>query len=163
MGVDKYLSPYVDSSVFIAWLNREVVGGIDRYAVADHIIQAAEAGDYRIYISALTLAEVHKLPRGTKPALTAQQDQTILEFFQNDFFVVLPIDRQIGEAANRFCREYGILGNDAIHLACAIRAKCDVILAWDRPLTDKVSRGDIRIEEPRVLGQQRLKLNTPHD
>ena len=58
MAVEKYNAPYIDSSVFIAWLNREVVGGVDRYAIADHIIQAAEAGEYRMFISALTLAEV---------------------------------------------------------------------------------------------------------
>jgi predicted nucleic acid-binding protein len=159
IDVDRYVKPYVDSSVFIAWIHKEVVAGVDRFAIADHVIKKAERGEYPIYISALTLSEVHKLPRGTTPALTPEQDDMIIRFFQNDLFKVLPVDRDIGEAANRLCRDYGIHGNDATHLACALRAKCDVLLVWDRPLATKVQRADIRIESPQILGQQILNLS----
>lgn len=124
MATDCYIAPYVDSSVFIAWINKEVVEGVDRFAIADSVVKNAERGKYLIYISALTLSEVHKLPRGTTPPLTKEQDEMIIRFFQNDCFKVLPVDRDIGETANRFCRDYGIHGNDATHLACALRAKC---------------------------------------
>jgi predicted nucleic acid-binding protein len=158
VGADSYITPYVDSSVFIAWINKEVVDGVDRFAIADHVIKNAERGEYPIYISALTLSEVHKLPRGTTPPLTREQDEMIIRFFQNDWFKVLPVDRDIGETANRFCREYGIHGNDAIHLACALRAKCDVLLVWDRPLVTRVQRSDIRVENPQIRGQGFLDL-----
>lgn len=158
METEKYIAPYVDSSVFIAWINKEVVDGVDRFAIADHVIKNAERGEYLIYISALTLSEVHKLPRGTTPALTKEQDEWIIRFFRQDCFKVLPVDRDIGETANRFCRAYGIHGNDATHLACALRAKSDVLLVWDRPLATKVQRSDIRIESPQTLGQGFLNL-----
>jgi len=154
---DRYLAPYLDSSVFIAWINKEVVDQVDRFAIADHIIRNAERGKYLIYISALTISEVHKLPRGTTPPLTKEQDEMIIRFFLNDWFKVLPVDRDIGAAANKFSRDYGIHGNDAIHLACALRAKCDVLLVWDRPLATKVQRPDIRIESPQILGQSFLQ------
>jgi predicted nucleic acid-binding protein len=160
VATDTYLAPYIDSSVFIAWINKEVVNGEDRFTIADHVIKKAERGEYTIYISALTLSEVHKLPRGTTPPLTKEQDEMIIRFFQNDWFRLLPIDRDIGETANRFCRDYGIHGNDATHLACALRAKCDVLLVWDRPLATKVTRTDIRIESPRILGQVFLAVPT---
>ncbi len=158
MATNTYSAPYVDSSVFIAWLNRETVGGVNRFDIASHVIRCAERGDYTIWISALTLAEVHKIPRGTTAPLTREQDEMIIRFFQNDWFKVLPVTRDIGEAANKFCREFAILGNDAIHLACALTAKCDVLLVWDRPLIRKASHPDIRIEEPQILGQQVLNL-----
>jgi predicted nucleic acid-binding protein len=160
VATENYIAPYIDSSVFIAWIHKEVVGGIDRFAIADHIIKNAERGKYPIYISALTLSEVHKLPRGTAPPLTKEQDEMIIRFFQNDCFKVLPVDRDIGEKANRFCRDYGIHGNDATHLACALRAKCDVLLVWDRPLATKVQHPDIRIEPPEILGQGFLNLRS---
>jgi predicted nucleic acid-binding protein len=158
VATDRYVKPYLDSSVFIAWLNRESVGGVNRFEIADQIIKKAEAGEFPIYISALTLAEVHKLPLGTKPSLTPAQDDLILRFFENDFIKVLPVDREIGEQANRLCRQFGILGNDAIHLACALRAKCDVLLVWDRLLGRNVQHPAIRVEEPQILGQRLLNL-----
>lgn len=46
----------MDSSVFIAWLKGEVVNGVDRKDVADHILGSAKRETFRICISALTLA-----------------------------------------------------------------------------------------------------------
>ena len=57
---DQYQNPYVDSSVFIAWIKGEVVNGVDRKDIADHILGLAEKGTFKINISALTLAEVQK-------------------------------------------------------------------------------------------------------
>lgn len=156
MAIDRYTNPYLDSSVFIAWIHKEKVDGVDRFQIANHIIKGAERGEYPIWISALTLAEVHKLPRGGHPALTKEQDEMIIQFFQNEYFKVLPIDRDLGETANRFCREYSIHGNDALHLACALRAKCDALLVWDRPLVKAVKRNDIHVLEPQILGQMLL-------
>jgi hypothetical protein len=68
------------------------------------------------------------------------------------FVEVIEVDREIGLDAHRFCRQYSsnkLLPNDAIHLACALRASCDVLLAWDTPLTT-VSHPGIRIEEPSI-------------
>ena len=41
---------------------------------------------------------------------------------------------------------------DAIVLACALQAKCDILLAWDEPLS-VVKHESIRIEEPRMIGR----------
>ena len=66
------------------------------------------------------------------------------------------LDRKIGEHANRLCRQFGLYPNDAIHLACALRAGCDVLFAWDDRFTRAENPG-IRIEEPTVA-QQALDL-----
>lgn len=150
---DQYQKPYIDSSVFIGWIKGEVIDGVDRKAVADHILYLAESKTYRITISALTLAEVHKKRR--MPALTEEEDKKILLFFEHEYFDLVDVDREIGEQANQFCRAYGLMPNDAIHLACALRAGCDVLLSWDAGL-NKVVRPDIRLEMPQILGQPPL-------
>ena len=148
--VEQYTNPYVDSSVFIGWIHEEVIDSVDRKRIADHIITRAENGDFLVYISALTLAEVHK-KRGHE-RLTEDEDEEILDFFENDFIEVIDVDRQLGEQANRFCRTYGLSPADAIHLACALRAGCDVLLSWDDQLV-AVNHPHINCERPQMLGQ----------
>ena len=132
-----------------------MIEGVDRKQVAEHILTHAEQGSSQIYISALTIAEVHKKRGHDK--LTDQEDDEILAFFEHEFIEVIDVDRQIGEQANHFCRQYGLSPADATHLACALRAGCDVLLAWDDKLTG-VSHPNISCEEPQMLGQQSLLL-----
>ena len=148
--VEQYTNPYVDSSVFIGWIHEEVVNGIDRKRIAEHIITRAEKGDFLLHISALTLAEVHK-KRGHE-RLSEDEDEEILDFFENDFIEVIDVDRELGEQSNRFCRTYGLSPADAIHLSCALRAGCDVLLSWDEQLV-AVNHPHIRCERPQILGQ----------
>ena len=44
MTGEQYRYPYLDSSVFIAWLKGEFVQGVDRKKVADHILGSAKRG-----------------------------------------------------------------------------------------------------------------------
>jgi predicted nucleic acid-binding protein len=86
----------------------------------------------------------------------------LLKDFERDFVESVEVDREIGFEANLLCRTYAankLYPNDAIHLACALRAKCDVLLAWDRPL-NSVSHPNIRIEEPQIIGQMKLPAVT---
>ena len=142
---EQYTNPYLDSSVFIGWIREEVIDCLDRKRIVDHILTRAENGDFLIHISALTLAEVHK-KRG-RERITEQEDEEILDFFRREFIVLIEIDRKIGEQANGFCRKYGLSPADAIHLACALDAGCDVLLSWDEKLV-AVNHPDIRCERP---------------
>jgi predicted nucleic acid-binding protein len=157
---DQYQRPYIDTSVFLGWKNHEVINGVDRYAVFQHIWEDAEAGMFKLYTAPLTFAETYKLRHQSQ----IQPIQTILDLlaeFEKDFVESIEIDREIGLAANLLCRQYAankLYPNDAIHLACALRAKCDVLLSWDRPLNSVVHPA-IRIEEPQIIGQ--MRISTP--
>lgn len=153
---EHYRRPYLDSNVFLGWLKGEVVQGVDRKQIADHLIRQAQQGVYPLITSTLTLAEVHKLRSG--PVLPGDLDEQILAFFESDFIVFVDVDRLIGEAANRLCRRFNIFPADAVHLASALRAGCDVLLAWDNRFR-QVQHPDIRIEEPRILGQGELPFS----
>lgn len=151
---DDYVRPYLDSSVFIAWLRGEA----KRHEIVAHILDEAQKGKYPIIISALTFAEVHKVKGDGKSHLTVEEDEKILAYFEHDFFRVVDVDRGIGEVANRFCRTYNVKPNDAIHLACALRAKCDVLLFWDRPFIEAVTHSAIRIEEPQITTPKQVSI-----
>jgi predicted nucleic acid-binding protein len=134
-----------------------VIGGVDRYVIFQHIWELAEAGQFKLYTSAITFAEVYKL----RHQKTAQPTSTVADLlldFERGFVESVEVDREVGLQANLFCRTYAankLYPNDAIHLACALRAKCDVLLSWDRPL-NTITHRDIRIEEPQIIGQMKL-------
>jgi predicted nucleic acid-binding protein len=160
--VKPYLKPYLDSSVWIAAFTGQALEGHNgrpRCEIALHILEESEKGKYLIYISALTLAEVHKVKGNSLPPLTTEEDERILAYFERDNIRVVEVDRTIGEQANLFCRQFGIKPNDAIHLACALSAKCDVLLFWDRAVTDRAKQHPgIRVEEPRITSAKQLTL-----
>ena len=136
----EYRKPYLDACVFIGWIKGEVVNGVERGKIASRILKSASKGAFNIYTSTLTLAETHK-HKGLSE-LTEAEDNRILTFFENDYVLLIDVDRNIGEQANKLCREYSLKPNDAIHLACALRAGCDRLLTWDDGL--------LRIAHPRI-------------
>jgi predicted nucleic acid-binding protein len=156
-----YKKPYLDSCVFIAWIMGErppikrrgkIVKSEDgtelceeRALICENLLKLARQGVFSIVTSAITLAEVHK--KKSEPRLTDEKTQDFLNFCKNDFINIVVVDRKIGEEANALCQKYRLYPNDAIHLACAKKANCDVLLSWDGPL-NKITDAGIRIENP---------------
>lgn len=153
--LDQYKKPYIDSSGFISLIKMEEVKGIERGKIVKHVLTRASQGDYPIHTSTFTLAEVNKLRKEDRQP--AGVSEKILAFFEQEYIKLIDVDRRIGEHANRFCQEFGVYPADAVHLACAIRAGCDVLLAWDDRFA-KVNHPQISVEEPRMLGQHALEL-----
>jgi predicted nucleic acid-binding protein len=145
-----YKKPCLDSSVFIGGLDGEICNGIKRGVVFRYIVEKATRKELTIFIAAITLAEVYKTKKRTKS--TDPLLDEFLELISEPFVEVIEVDRETGINAHKLCRRFAankLYPNDAIHLACALRAKCDVLLAWDVPLIG-VSHPDIRIEEPTI-------------
>lgn len=131
------------------------MNGVDRKAIAQHIFHLAEQDVFKINVSALMLAEVHKKKGAAK--LIEQEDEEILLFFEHAFINIIDVDRGIGEMSNRLCRQHGILPNDGIHIASALRGNCDVLLTWDDKLAG-LAIPNLKIEYPRIIGQLPLAL-----
>jgi predicted nucleic acid-binding protein len=148
----RYKKPCFDSSVFIAGLRGgEICGGIKRGVVFSFLWERAKAGEFPVFISAVALAEVYK-KKSRVVAGSAILDE-FLECVDEPFVHVIEVDREIGLKAHALCRKYSaqrLYPNDAMHLACALRAECDYLLAWDGPLTSIV-HPDIIIEEPTIF------------
>lgn len=152
---EQYQKPYLESSVWLGWIKGEGVDGLDRGEIAKRILDQAQAGAFKVYTSTLTLAEVHKLRSG--PVLPSEHGDTLLAYFEHEFTELIDVDRGIGEEAHRLCRTHGIYPADAIHLASALRAGCDILQAWDNRFTN-VKLPNIRVEEPRLTGQSSMEL-----
>ena len=154
-----YRRPYVESPVFIAFIRGESKGDDHNCkAVVDTILKAAEDGDFAIFTSSLTIAEVFKNKRqGTQ--LTEEENQDLRPYFRESYIRLIEVDRDIAERANELCRTHqpgpnrpALRPNDAIHLACAERADCEVLLAYDPDLT-KQSHDSISIEWPQTTNR----------
>ncbi len=162
---EQYKKPYLESSIFIAWIKGEsipltdaggkVIGIEERANVAKHILSLAEAGTFPVFTASITITEVHK--GNSKASGDADPETKITDFFRNGFFKVVDVDRSIAESAHRLCRKHGLKPYDAVHLACAIRAGCDALLTWDSDLL-KITGAGIDISKPQAIGQTVLDL-----
>lgn len=155
-----YKKPYVESSVFIAFIKGEKNQGPahdqDAKEIMDSIIDAAKAGLFPLVTSSLTIAEVFK--KKNSVPLTVHENEDLRPYFREDYIQIVEVDRDIGDRANELCRTLqadntakikALRPNDAIHIASAERAGCDVILAWDRDFTGQSSRlTSIKLENP---------------
>jgi predicted nucleic acid-binding protein len=150
VAADRYKRPCFDSSVFVGGIRNEIANGIKRGVVFRFLWDKAKAGGFPVFVSAIALAEVYKIKAKPRPESAALDE--FLECLNEPFVQIIEVDREIGLKAHALCREYSpqkLLPNDAVHLACALRAKCDYLLAWDTPLR-AVSHPEILIEEPIV-------------
>lgn len=146
----KFSKPCFDSSIFIGGLNEEIVNKIKRRVVLDYLWERAKAGEMKVFISSFLLAETFK-KRHTPKLDTGKYDE-FLEFINEDFVQVIEVDREIGLHAHELCRRFAansLMPGDAVHVASAIRAGCDALLAWNGPL-NTISLAEIKIEEPKV-------------
>lgn len=151
-----YRRPYFDASLFLAWVQGETHGETDRGAIVDHIYRLARRGQFQIYTSSLSLAEVHPAPSDTA---ATPGDDPLLTFLENEFFVMVDLDRTVGEEAHRLCRMYDLGPNDAVHLASADIASCDVLLTWD-PALLRITHPRVAIEAPIMVGQLSMEIDT---
>lgn len=145
----KYRLPCLDSSVFIGGLKDEIKKRVKRGVVYRFLLERARAHEFRMRMSAVAIAEVYKKRGASTLSGTGLDD--FLALLDEDLIDVIEVDRNTALQAHKLCREYGgrLRPMDAVHLACALSAKSEVLLAWDGPLTT-IRRDDIRIEEPVV-------------
>jgi predicted nucleic acid-binding protein len=158
-----YIKPYVESSVFIAFIKGEKSQGPtrdrDARAIFDSIIDAARARKFRIITSALTIAEVHKYKKYPKEQqVTQRQNEDLRPYFRQDYIQIVEIDREVGEKANELCvrcqagsGHQALRPNDAIHIASAQKAGCDVVLSWDSDFISQKGRIAISLENPDMM------------
>ena len=133
---------YLDSSVFVAFLNEESIptaDGTPRIEVARRILAQAAAGTHRIVTSALSIAEVRIFPNataGSRPPAGAG-------IFGLPNAHIVDVDTDIASMARQLGIEYNLKPPDAIHLATAIRHHCAELLVWDDAFIRRVNRRPI--------------------
>lgn len=139
-----------DSSVLLAFLEQED----GRYGVVRQLLERAEGGEFDIAISMLVACEAGRIRR---MANDEEQEAAIEAFLVQPYLVPVQIDYEVARIARAIVREHpsvpnestGIKGADAVHIACAIRAKADVLHSYDGDhLRHDGAIHGLRIEEP---------------
>ncbi len=115
---------YWDSCVFIDAIQK-TSGRIEHIR---SIEAEARRNKLQIVASTLAIAEVAKTKSGT---LTEEQARLIASYFENDFIIVVQVDRPVAKRASDHVRNHPIKPPDAIHVATAIRAGVDVLYTYD--------------------------------
>jgi len=152
-----YKQPYLESSVFIALIKGEVIDGVDRADIAQHILDDAARERWPIFTSTFTFAEVIKDRK--RPLLTLEEERRIGDYFKHKYIKPVLLDREVGESARRLARIYTLRPADAVHLASAIQAKADELLTWDSgnfPIGQTIE--GVTIKLPYWFGQTRIPL-----
>ena len=154
---DTFRQPYLDSSVFFALIKQEQIpcpGGLTRWEIAQRIFQDAEAGQYRIYTSTATIAEVRRIRNQNEP-LSHSELRQIQEFFQRSYILTIDVTREVAEKAQELGAAFNLTPIDAIHLATSIIWGCDVLLVWDKRFSQRFASGPVegvRVIEPYWAG-----------
>ena len=133
---------YLDSSVFVAFLNEEslpTADGTPRLAVARRILEQAGTGTDHLVTSVLSIAEVRLFPGATAGSLAPDGDGV----FGLPNVRTVNVDIEVATMARRIGVEYSLKPPDAIHLATAIRYDCAELLVWDDVFIQRVNRRPI--------------------
>jgi predicted nucleic acid-binding protein len=132
-------TPYFDASVFLAHIKEETLpayNGLTRVQITTGLFNQAEEGRFKIHTSIQTWAEVRRL-RESRKELTADEapkvNSLFTKYLENEWIVPIEVGRLVGEKAQQIGATYGMFPTDAIHVASAIIAGCNVLLVWDKP------------------------------
>ena len=116
----------------------------------------AKSGEHKIVTSAVTMAEIYKLPElGIMPI---EQSDKILDCLANDYIAIWQADKFLCKEAHHLQRHVpALLPMDAIHLATAINAQVSLILTTD---TKKYRRNGLLIHD-NVFGEPKIRIRVP--
>lgn len=125
-----------------------------------------EAGNVTLVTSTLTITEVLYV-RTAQPAvwLDASQRDALIDLFTPDGYrklTLVELTRPIAEAARDLCWDHRVRPKDAVHVASAIAAECEVLHTHDRNLQKRSGRvrGDpvLEIAPPSWTWQQGMEI-----
>ncbi len=150
---------YFEASVYVAIIKREVVEGHERWWHCRGLVDDAAAGKAVAVTSALTITEVVRNPDATNKQPHENTVTQLKGFFENDHLILVDVDRTVAEHARELIWTLPLRQVDAVHLASALAAECDVLWTYDDDLlkcNGKVP--GIRIERPLWTGAAQMGL-----
>ena len=154
----EYQRVYLDADIYLALIKGET----GRVEIARSLLDGGQEKRFTIVASTLIYAEVcgHGEVRVAQDAVDV--DQKVSAFFEHGFIQWVEVDLVVAREARRLSREHRLRGADAIHLASAVRASCQVLMTWNKndfPIGRMVDGVEVR--EPFLFGQGRLDDVSP--
>jgi predicted nucleic acid-binding protein len=151
--VPDYHRVYLDADVYLALIKGEA----GRVETARSLLRDGQDKRFTVVASTLIYAEVcgHGEVRAAQDAVAV--DAKVSAFFEHGFIQWVEVDLVIAREARRLSRELRLRGADAIHLASAARASCQVLMTWNKndfPIGRSIEGVEVR--EPFLFGQGQL-------
>jgi predicted nucleic acid-binding protein len=146
---DSFQKPYLDSSVYIAAIKGEAAEP-GKGNVSAQVLALGQAGNFPVFASTFVYCEVIK--DRNKSRLTPTEESVIDSYLDHSFITWIEVDLLIGKHARALSRQHGLKPADAVHLASAIRAGCDQLLAWDSDFANGVVIEGVEMQEPHLMG-----------
>ena len=128
MATSGIVSRYWDSGCFIGILNGE-----SQAEACKKIIDDAKEGKTLLYVSPIVQLEVIR-PRGSGSPIPKADKERVQELFENDYIKWRMIDRAISTLSQELCWDHDLHPRDALHLACTLDLKCDLLETFDPDL-----------------------------
>ncbi|HET6909109.1 MAG TPA: type II toxin-antitoxin system VapC family toxin [Mycobacteriales bacterium] len=149
---------YLDADVYLGLIKGEA----DRVDIARSLLRDGQDRRFRVVASTLLYAEVCGHGDVRAASDQAAVDQKVSAFFEYGFIEWVEVDLVVAREARRLSRVHRLRGADAIHLASAIRARCDVLMTWNKndfPIGQTVEGVEVR--EPFLFGQSTIDDELP--
>ena len=160
---------YVDSCIYLDLIthneNPHKDTGEPRWKIARSLFQAVENGHVLLVASPLIEAEVLCNGETQKKRERSERVATLLNtWFTSPKTQWVDIDRFIAREAARISKEYGYLrvgkkhfgAADAMHLAVAVRAKCNYLMTHDNGYPTKQVIDGVTVQRPAVVWAETL-------
>lgn len=160
---------YVDTCVYLDLITRNETPhndtGEPRWKIARSLFRAVDRGQVRLVASALIEAEV--LCNGVTQKRRRRSEQVVAQlqtWFISPETLWVDIDRFIAREAARLAEEYGHLRSgdrrfsaaDAMHLAAAVRSKCNYLMTHDNGYPTKQIIEGVSVQRPAVVWPETL-------
>ncbi|WP_284746461.1 type II toxin-antitoxin system VapC family toxin [Amycolatopsis sp. RTGN1] len=147
---DPYSTVYLDSCVLTRFFARG-----DGWERVQRIMDAADAGQFEIYVSTFSLVEC--LAQSPTPHPDVGLDARVLQYVDGPRVVLVEFGREVALQARdlHLIKQYKL--GDAIHIASALEASVDVLFTFDEddfPIGTKV--GAVWVDLPYLPGEPTL-------
>ncbi|MBF6604960.1 MAG: PIN domain-containing protein [Chloroflexi bacterium] len=141
----------IDTSPWIALLAKEV----DRAEHVLRLLEQAERGEIKVFVSTVTITETVKGPAAGDPLLTDEQESVLVDYMDNPFITLVSVDPVVAARARDLRRHVRWLKTpDAMILATALVTGSETLYTYDQTdlvrLNGSADVGGLRIVIPPV-------------
>lgn len=148
--VKPFARRYWDACCFTAL----IAGEAGRAETCRHLLDDAAKGVYLACTAAHTLVEI---TRKSNVGLQIEQRTQIDEFFENDYILIIDVDRFLAEQARKLAWELKLRPADALHVAAAVRAGASILYTYDDGILEVNGQIPfVRVMRPEWIGQAEL-------
>lgn len=138
---------YLDAAIFLHVVRRKDEKP-EYVAQATLMLRAAERGQIRLAASRLLAVEVGRW-RGDRSEI--EVDQVLLNYLEVQGTEWVEVDFLVARDARTLSWEHKLYAADAVHLATAVRRRCDYFVSTDGAFPYGQRLGETQVVRPQVL------------